>query len=366
MIRVTADTLVRRDITVRAMRPRDDAAWDGFVLAHPAHLAFYTTAYRDFLLRACPGSTARYLVAEHGTRLVGVMPAMSSAAGEFGAVLNALSFYGSHGAPLVAPDVDGVASALLDAFDDLAVGLYTAARTVVSNPLDAGVAATVRARGADCTDSRIGQLTFLPTDPGSDTARSALLLSMFSGKRRNQVRKTLQSGITVRVDNSFASLRDAAALHRDNIEAIGGIPKPLAVFDALGATHAAGRQREMWIAELDGVPIAYLLLLHTGSVVEYFTPAVRADARALQPLTLLIYHAMRDALARGARIWNWGGTWTSQHGVYEFKRGWGTSDLRYDYFTRVLNPALYLARPAELLREYPYFFTLPFARLNAA
>jgi Acetyltransferase (GNAT) domain len=266
----------------------------------------------------------------------------------------------------VLPDVPQAAQALLDAFDALAVTHEVAATTVVSNPLDAGVAAMLGARDADCTDHRIGQLTFLPADPGSDADRDALLLAMYSGKRRNQVRKTLQSGVRVRVDNSLAALRRAAELHRDNIEAIGGVAKPATVFEALGSTHVAGRQRELWIAELDGAPIAYLLLLHTGGVVEYFTPAVRADARTLQPLTLLIFHAMRDALARGARVWNWGGTWTSQHGVYEFKRGWGTSDLRYDYFTRVLNPALYLARPSELLREYPWFYTLPFARLSAA
>ncbi len=363
----THATLVAPTTVVRELTPVAESRWTAFIETHPEALGFYTLPYRDFLLRVCSGSDAHYFVAERDGAIVGVLPTLLSAPGSFGRILNALPFYGSNGAPLVAldiPDREWVAASLIAAFDALAASAQVAASTMISNPLDPMSARVLADRAHDCTDHRIGQVTPLPADPGTDSARHELLLGIYDGKRRNQVRKTLKSGVTVRVDDSVEALGCVAALHRDNIEAIGGVAKPRSIFDALGDTLRPIVDRQVWVASLDGAPIAYLLVLHAPGVVEYFTPCVRAEFRPLQPLTLLIFHAMRDALARGARVWNWGGTWTTQQGVYEFKRGWGTSDLPYEYFTRVGNERLYGATPAELLREYPWTYTLPFTRLR--
>jgi Acetyltransferase (GNAT) domain len=354
------------EVTVRSLTAADGAHWDAFVLAHPDHLGFYTLRYRDFLLSVCHRSRAHYLLAERDGRIVGALPAILSAPGPFGPVLNALPFYGSNGSPLVAHDATdrtAIAMALLATFDDIAAAERVAASTVVSNPLDVMGCGVLRSRPHDCTDHRIGQLTMLPIDPGDGVSREALLLGMYRGKRRNQVRKALTAGMEVHVDDSLPALRAVAALHRDNLDAIGGVAKPQEIFDALGASLRAGIDRQVWVASYNGEPIAYLLVLHTGGVVEYFTPCVRAEFRPMQPLTLLIHHAMCDALHRGARVWNWGGTWTTQHGVYEFKRGWGTTDLPYEYFTRVHDRRLYDATPAQLLAEYPWTYTVPFSRL---
>ena len=64
------------------------------------------------------------------------------------------------------------------------------------------------------------------------------------------------------------------------------------------------------------------------------------------------------------RYWNWGGTWASQTTLYFFKQRWGAVDRPYRYYTRVFNRELLNATPAQLLKEYPYFFVAPFDRLQ--
>ena len=54
--------------------------------------------------------------------------------------------------------------------------------------------------------------------------------------------------------------------------------------------------------------------------------------RSEQPLSVLIFRAMQDAIKeKGSKHWNWGGTWKSQHGVYRFKSRWGAHDNKYRY-----------------------------------
>jgi hypothetical protein len=75
---------------------------------------------------------------------------------------------------------------------------------------------------------------------------------------------------------------------------------------------------------------------------------------------------MCDAVDEGYKWWNWGGTWLSQGGVYNFKSRWGTSDHKYFYYTKVYNEALLEYPTGTLLKEYPYFFVVPFNVLSTA
>ena len=83
--------------------------------------------------------------------------------------------------------------------------------------------------------------------------------------------------------------------------------------------------------------------------------------------TPVIFEAMQDAARRGCRNWNWGGTWLSQGGVYDFKSRWGARDVPYHYYVRLHARGAALARLSreELLAEYPYFYVLPFSALES-
>jgi len=328
--------------------------YDAFVETHPHAMVYYSRRYGRFLTTLL-GCELRYLMALQDGRVAGVMP-MARIGGAQGAVFNALPYFGSHGGPLV---TSGAARrALLAHVGTLAEDPATALAMIVENPLAEGCALTPPAKCLAFTDQRISQMTPLP-----DTGEAALLAQLDGSARRN-IRKAARLGVTVAVENDqFDFLRDT---HIATMTAMGGQAKSPAFFAAIRATLRADTDYTLHVARVQGAPVAALLPLYGYGVAEYFTPVTLPDHRQLEPMAAILATAMTQAADRGCRLWNWGGTWASQDGVYRFKKKWGAIDRSYRYHILVRNGDLLRRTSADLLRHYPGFYTIPFDQLRAA
>ena len=83
----------------------------------------------------------------------------------------------------------------------------------------------------------------------------------------------------------------------------------------------------------------------------------------LQPLALLIYEAMVDAvIEKKSKIWNWGGTWQSQKSLLRFKSKWNTIDTEYRYLIKTNKKLteIEVLNKKELQKLYRFFYTVPF------
>jgi CelD/BcsL family acetyltransferase involved in cellulose biosynthesis len=338
-------------IKVETLRRAEDSAWDAFVREGEGGLIYYSTPYRELLLDEL-GCEAEYLVAREGGEIHGVLPLMWSE--NSGArVLNSLPYYGSHGAPL-AKSREGE-QALIEAWDERAADSRTLAATMVANPFRAGDPLEPR---HDLTDARIGQVTRLPaTEPDE-------LMPLYSKNGRRNVRQAERRGVEVRSEPH--RLHELWRLHAENMRAIGGQAKSEEFFTRLPRHLDPGREYDLWVARKEGKMIAGLLVSYFHDVAEYWTPTVDADHRVDQPMAVTLYRAMSDAVRRGCRLWNWGGTWTSQGGVYRFKRKWGAEDRPYRYFIRINDRSVLDATPEELLERFPHFYVVPFSALRSA
>ena len=159
---------------------------------------------------------------------------------------------------------------------------------------------------------------------------------MFSDPRPRNTRRAEKEGVGVIISNDEKALNFLRQTHKENMLAVGGIPKELGFFD-LVKSIMPDASWNVFMATIDGKPIAGLLLFYFNKTVEYFTPAVLASHRRTQALALVIFEAMKDAMKKGYKNWNWGGTWLSQDGVYEYKKRWGTSVYPYFYYTHIFN-----------------------------
>jgi hypothetical protein len=289
----------------------------------------------------------------------------------YGHVLNSLPFYGSNGGVIVAPersgaDRDAIGRALVRGFRDVADGDDVIASTIVASPL-APLDDLYREEVAPTLeDERIGQLTALPalSSETSDAKVSQALLASHPAQAR-KVRKALRSSVRVESDGSIETMRALAAIHRDNMEAIGGSAKSWSVFEAIRGAFVHDVDYRVYRATVEGETVAALLVFFYGRVSEYFTPATLTSARPLQPSSLLVHTAMIDAVRRGCTTWNWGGTWTTQHGVRAFKASWGAEEIVYRYFVRERPGSELRSLDAQtLLRAYPNFYAIPFRCLE--
>lgn len=347
-------------VDITFLTPGMAASYESFVRNHPQSLLYYSLDYRAVLSRILRNSTDLYLVARRDGNVVGILPSFIQE-GASGRVLNSLPFYGSNAGPLVEPGSDAIAGALTQELYKIAAEQNVAATTLISNPLSQSFLQPEEFHGArHLQDVRIGQFTPLP-DPNIGAHG---LMAMLHQKTRNMVRKGQSSNATFSERTNLETLTKVHSIHVENMQEIGGLSKPLEALSFLFEVYATKGELKIYVAEKNGKLAAAVVLLFFRDTVEYYMPVIRAEFRADQLLSALIFEAMRLASEDGRKLWNWGGTWRSQEGVYRFKSRWGTIDHEYVYDVRIIDPSLLTKSRQELLREYPNFYVLPFSELT--
>ena len=205
-------------------------------------------------------------------------------------------------------------------------------------------------------DERIGQITHFPS-----LTNTSELIHHFQNPRPRNIRRAIKEGITIKKEHTSA-LDFLYTTHVDNITAIGGLPKKRHFFETI-TKHLNKNEWVIFTGSIQDKPVAALLLFYCNKTVEYFTPVIIKEYRNTQALALVIYTAMQDAIQNQYKNWNWGGTWLSQDGVYDFKKRWGTEEYRYYYYTQVFDRQLTSYRPDFLTENYPGFFLIPYKDL---
>lgn len=313
--------------------------------------------YIRFLLACLPRAQLHCLIATDGSKPIGYLPLISQTATDGRVVVNSLPFFGSHGGPVVRADAietTEIAGALLRSAMELAESLKAVSVTVVENPFLPIDLTTAACCGLSVVDDRIGQLTPLPTK--RDAPPSALI-DLFHAKTRNAIRKGQRLAQTFerRIDPIACNwlLRE----HERSIVRLGGVPKSQVVFESLFEMFPLGEDSRLYTGSIGGQLASGLLLLKSGTTIEYFTPVVADEYKNQQALSALVFYAMSDALREGFALWNWGGTWRTQQGVYRFKSRFGAVDYPYRYFHRLFDKSLLNEDPQKTRDAFPYFYT---------
>jgi len=357
------------NITLEMLKEDQADEYEQLLRSVDTSLLYASFKYRSFLQRVLLNSEPLYLVAREGGHLVGALPGFIRYNATYGNILNSLPFYGSNGGVILSSSAKAgqiVKDVLLQAFHELANQKKAVVSTLITSPLEEKVDSYETHFNPVLRDERIGQFTPLPRNWDGEEDLGEKLMNLFHQKTRNSIRKAQKSHLVISHSNSLVALQKLADLHRQNIEAMGGLSKPWPVFEAIRNSFAYDLDYRVYLAEKEGEMIAALLVFFYNRSAEYFTPAVHEEHRILQPMSLLVFEAMQEAARRGCFFWNWGGTWLTQDGVYRFKSRWGTENRRYFYYIReYVKPCpLRALSPQEILAQYPYFYVLPFKVLG--
>jgi peptidoglycan pentaglycine glycine transferase (the first glycine) len=162
-----------------------------------------------------------------------------------------------------------------------------------------------------------------------------LLAAMGQGKRR-KVRYGPKHGVTVRAATPD-DLPTLYGLYVETGQRNRFLTRPYAYYiNEWGAMLRAGMGHAL-IAEVEGKPVAHVILFHFGRKCLYFTGASVSDneVRKLMPADLLQWEAMRWAKAQGYAVYDMWGAPNAfvdsdpMWGVYQFKRDFGGQVVRY-------------------------------------
>jgi hypothetical protein len=124
-----------------------------------------------------------------------------------------------------------------------------------------------------------------------------------------------------------------------------------------------GKLAKLYLAEFDGRPIAGMLNLNFKDTIVYGYGA--SDRRYLkyQPNDILVWQAIEDGCSHGYKFFDFGRTTTENEGLRQFKRHWGTEELRLHYYYYPKIPSNSLTRgtkyqlATKIWRRLPLFLS---------
>ncbi len=268
-----------REITVREACECDGTAWNDFLDTIPESSPLARYEWRR-VLEAAYGVPTRFLVAERGRRIVGVLGGY-----EVRNWLGARRFY-SLRCGLVAPEQE-VAGALLAQVESLAVAHRWSDVLVTSG--------TVPLVGLQT--NAIKKTLQLTLD--EDEAR---MWASLRAKTRNMIRRAERAGLVV-----AAGAHYVGALYEHyiaNMLRLRVTPHSRAFFEE--TVRAFGPSVDVLVALHNGEPVASMLICYGRDTACYPYQNVRLEYRKSAAIQLLNWEAMRRAAAHGARVLDMG------------------------------------------------------------
>lgn len=215
------------------------------------------------------------------------------------------------------------------------------------SPLGAAVMRDLKSRGWRPSDE---QIQFRNTVELALDATEDELLAAMKPKTRYNIRLAGRKGVTVR-PGTAADFPTIAAMYQETAARDGFTARPEAYYlDGWTAMYDAGMAHPL-LAEVDGRPVAAVILVRFGDRVIYMYGASRNEARERMPNHLLQWEAIRWAREQGAKVYDfWGAPdefveTDRMWGVWRFKAGFNGEVVRFigawDYPARPLLYRLY-------------------------
>ncbi len=336
---------------------------DEFLLNDKLNLIYSSPKY-IFLIEKISNANHKIIAKIDHNTIKGLMPFIEKH-GPFGKVVNSLPYYGSHGG-VITSDLE-TEKEILTHFLKYCEENKIISATLIPSFFKGNTELYSSFFAPDFEDERIGQFVNIGTIKATNKEEIAeRLMEKFHSKTRGHVRKAIKSGVNVTVDSKKESLDFLKHTHEVNCKAINIVAKTDSFFYNLHELFDEGKDFKIYTAWHENKPIAAMLCLYYNKTIEYYCPATIEEFRILQPLSALIHSAMIDGVADGYEYWNWGGTSLTAQGVYDFKTRWGTTDKNYKYYTKVFDKSIYHLKKEDIMNNYPYFFVIPFHKIQLA
>ncbi|MEM9057717.1 MAG: FemAB family XrtA/PEP-CTERM system-associated protein, partial [Pseudomonadota bacterium] len=274
--------VAQAELRIRAWQDGDAAAWDAFVLAHPAATFFHLSGWRS-VLEGVHRHPTHFLVAERGDTLCGVLPLAEVRSLLFGAALISLPFC-AYGGPLAVDDA--VAEALVDEACSLAEKLAVD---------------YLELRNREPVPQALATKDLYVTFRKALSADHEENLKAVPRKQRAMVRKGIKAGLSA-VDDDH--VRNLYACYSENQRNLG---TPVFTVRHLEGLRAAFPEHTPVVTvHHDGQPVASVMsFVFRDEVHPYYGGGLPA-ARRCAAYDFMYWEVMRRAVDAGLETFDYG------------------------------------------------------------
>ena len=283
--------------------PFDDAAaWEAYVAAHPDARPFHSRAWCQAITKATGHKCHLLAARDAGGGIAGLLPLHHIRSPLFGQALVASGFAVDGG---LLADSQAAARALAD-------GAITLAQSL-------GVPSVELRGGARPEGWHVEEGTYAGFARNLAADDDAELLAI-PRKQRAEVRKALESGLTVTTGRDERHRRDHYRIYATSVRNLGTPVFPKALFDAV--LDAFGEGADILTVHDGDRPVASVLSLYwRGAVMPYWGGGI-AEARKLRANELMYFALMRHARAKGCTRFDFGRSKVGT-GPFAYKKNWG-------------------------------------------
>jgi FemAB-related protein (PEP-CTERM system-associated) len=280
----------------------DAAAWDAYVAAHPGATPFHSRAWCEAITKATGHACHLLAARDAGGHVAGLLPLHHIRSPLFGQALVATGFAVDGG---LLADSGAAATALADAAIDLAKSL--------------GVPSVELRGGPQLAGWHVDEGTYagFARNLAADDAAELLAIPR---KQRAEVRKALESNLTVTTGRSAQDRADHYRIYATSVRNLGTPAFPKSLF--LHVIDAFGEDANILNVRNDGEVVASVLSLYwRGTVMPYWGGGT-TDARRLRANELMYFALMRHARAKGCTRFDFGRSKLGT-GPFAYKKNWG-------------------------------------------
>ncbi|PQM29218.1 FemAB [Sphingopyxis lindanitolerans] len=282
----------------------DAAAWDAYVAGHPDATPFHSRAWCEAITKATGHKGHAFAAYDTAGAIVGLLPLHHIRSPLFGQALVATGFAVDGG---LLADSDAAAAALAAAASALAKSLGVPSIELRGGPLPEG-------EGWRRED---GVYAGFARDLAADDGAELLAIPR---KQRAEVRKALESDLTVTTGRDAAERRDHYRIYATSVRNLGTPVFPRALFDAV--LDGFGDDADILTVRDGGRPVASVLSLYwRGTVMPYWGGGT-ADARRLRANERMYFALMCHARAKGCTRFDFGRSKLGT-GPFAYKKNWG-------------------------------------------
>lgn len=143
------------------------------------------------------------------------------------------------------------------------------------------------------------------------------------------IKKSLQSGISLRVASSIADVNTFYRIYISMRRELGLPPQPLRFFRNMWEELTPDRNLELLLAEKDGKVIAGMWVLKNNWLYSFEYLARAGVADKTNSTHFLYWHGIKSALESKIPVVSFARTWAKNKGLNQFKSRWGTVGVPY-------------------------------------
>jgi len=292
--------------------------------------------------------------------LVGYLPLFIYQNKKYGNVANSLPYFGSNGSILTTANIDKrkkfeIKKNLLNSYDKFCEEQDCIFSCIITSPFEETIKELIKWYKKDYLDFRIGQIIPLKKYSDEKELRKNISHGAIYSYKKGRKNCTI-------LDLTKDDIDEINEIHKKHMESISGTMKDKTFFEEI---FRRNNFKVKGIYHLDKL-IAFIVFIFYRNTVNYYTLGYLEKNLKVEGTAYAIYQTILESLNQGYEYFDFGGTWNSQSNIYNFKKKYATDNFIYYYFIKEIkkNNIAELTND-EILKEYPYYYILPFDKVKS-